>query len=104
MMDPMDLRPHFIGLEHRKLTPHIVFQTLNWIIVVTIDKDFVARMTPHQQSIINACREKFCLPQQTWLFSPDQVYVEMMEPWSRVRAEIIQVSTGQGVRSRVLGN
>ncbi|KAJ5235409.1 uncharacterized protein N7469_004577 [Penicillium citrinum] len=59
----MDLRPQFIGLEHQ----------------VTIDKDFVALMRPHQQSIIYACREKFRLDNQTWLFCPDQVYVVMME-------------------------
>jgi hypothetical protein len=78
-MNPMDLRPHFSGLEQCKLTPHIYLQMLNLAIVVTVDKDFVALMTPHQQSIIHACQDKFRLSSQTWLFSPDQVYVVMME-------------------------
>lgn len=75
----MDLRPHFVGLEHCKLTPHIYLRILKLAIVVTVDKDFVALMTPHQQSIIHACQDKFHLSLQTWLFSPDQVYVVMME-------------------------
>lgn len=49
------------------------------VVVVRVDEESISYVSPLQESITRACQQKFHLPPVTRSFSPDQVYVTMME-------------------------